>query len=73
MERFPVLDMILRCGTPGAIAASVLLAVLTGAVAWPPLGWLGIVIALVVGALVFVVAKSYVELVTLITEMLVPR
>ncbi len=73
MERFPILDLILRFGTPAAALLAVAGGGLTFAWAWALIGWLAIAAALVVAGLIFIIGKSYVELVTLITEMLVPR
>jgi hypothetical protein len=73
MERFPVLDLILRFGNPAAVVLALAGGALTLIVTWALIGWFAILAAAVVAGLIFVVAKSYVELVTLITEMLVPR
>lgn len=73
MERFPILDLILRFGTPAGIILALASGALTLLWAWTLIGWVAVLPALVVGGLIFIVAKSYVELVTLITEMLVPR
>jgi hypothetical protein len=73
MERYPVLDLILRYGKIGSLAAAILAAALVAGLGWAALGWIAIVLALIVGAVVFILAKSYVEIVTIITEMLVPR
>jgi hypothetical protein len=73
MERYPILDMILRFGTPAAIVLSILGGMLVFALTWALLGWFALAAAVVVAGLIFIVAKSYVELITLITEMLVPR
>lgn len=73
MERYPVLNFILRYGKVASVAAAILAAVAIAGLGWQVLGWLAIVLAIVAGAVVFVLAKSYVEIVTIITEMLVPR
>lgn len=73
MERFPVLDLILRFGTPASVVLAAGGGVLTLICAWALIGWLAILAAALVAGLIFIVGKSYVELVTLITEMLVPR
>lgn len=73
MERYPVLNFILRYGKVASVAAAILAAVAIAGLGWQALGWLAIVLAIVAGAVVFVLAKSYVEIVTIITEMLVPR
>lgn len=73
MERYPVLALILRFGTIGAATLALVGGLLVTALAWTAFGWIAIPLALFIAALVFVIAKSYVEIVTIITEMLVPR
>ena len=73
MERFPVLDLILRFGTAGAVVLGFAVGLLAIVLSWGALGWIAVALGLVAGGLVFLIGKSYVELVTLITEMLVPR
>lgn len=73
MERFPILDLILRFGTPASVILALAGSALTFCMVWPFVGWFGLLAAFVAGGLIFIVGKSYVELVTLITEMLVPR
>jgi len=73
MERHPVLALILRFGGPGSglLALAVALAVI--ATFHGALGMLSIVIGIVAGGIVWLLARSYVELVTIVAEMLVPR
>jgi hypothetical protein len=73
MERYPVLNFILRYGKTASIAAALLAALVVAGLAWPALGWIAIGLAVIAGLVVFVLAKSYVEIVTIITDMLVPR
>jgi uncharacterized membrane protein len=73
MERFPALDLVLRFGAVGSLVVSIAAAAVIIVVAWPSLGWLAAVVAVAAGALLFLVCKSFVEIVTIITEMLVPR
>ena len=73
MERFPILDLILRFGAPAAWLLAIGGGALTFIGVWTLIGWLALAPAIIVAGLIFIVAKSYVELVTLITEMLVPR
>ncbi|HZQ59943.1 MAG TPA: hypothetical protein VFC24_01265 [Casimicrobiaceae bacterium] len=73
MERFPILDLILRYGTPASVVLGVIGAALVLLLAWTALAWIALPLALFAGGLVFVLGKSYVEIVTIVTEMLVPR
>jgi hypothetical protein len=73
MEQYPVLNLITRHGLVAAIAMAVFAGILSLWLLYGPLGWLAAIIALLIGGVAFVIAKSYVELVVLITEMLVPR
>lgn len=73
MENYPVLSLVVRFGTPAAIGLGLLSAAIVLALLLGPFGWLAAPVALIVGAVVSALAKSYVELVVLITEMLVPR
>lgn len=73
MERFPALDLVLRFGAVGSLVLSIALAAIIGLTAWPSYGWIAVAAGLVVGALSLLVCKCFVELVTIITEMLVPR
>ena len=73
MERFPVLDLILRYGTAASVVLGVIGAALVLFLAWNALAWIAVPLAILIGGLVFVLGKSYVEIVTIVTEMLVPR
>ena len=73
MERYPVLGFITRHGRVLAWVVGVLAALLTFMLLHGPFGMLAALAALVVGAMAFALAKSYVELVTLVCDMLVPR
>jgi hypothetical protein len=73
MQKYPVLALILRFGGVGAIALAVICGLLIVALGWAALGWFAIVLAILGAGLVFLIAKSYVEIVTIITEMLVPQ
>jgi hypothetical protein len=73
MERYPVLALVLRHGTTGAAALGVLVALLVGGLTYATLSWLGPLVGILLGAVVYVLGKSYVEIVTIITEMLVPH
>lgn len=73
MERFPVLTLMLRIGTKGAGLIGVAIGALLLLALWPTLGWSALLIAVPIGLLLAVVAMSYIELIKLITEMLLPQ
>jgi hypothetical protein len=73
MDKYPVLAFIVRYGTPVAIALAVVAAALTLWIGFPLIGWASIIVAVVAGGVLLLVALSYVELVRLITEMLLPQ
>lgn len=73
MEKYPVLDLIVRFGRVAAGCLAVLCGVLIGIGLYPALGWLTPLAGAAAAGLVFVAARSYVEMVTIVTEMLVPR
>ena len=73
MEKYPVLGFIVRWG--GACAAA--LALIAGAAAavalFPAWGPAALVAGVVAGGVVFGLARSYVELVRLIVDLLLPQ
>ena len=73
MERFPMLAFVLRFGTVCVTLLALVTAALIVFLAWPTIGWIAGPIATLVAAVIFVAGKSCVELVTIVTEMLVPR
>lgn len=73
MNKYPVLAFIVKYGTPAAAAAAVVAFLLIAWLAWPFAGVVAVLVALFVAAILFVIAKSYVELVTIITDMLLPQ
>ena len=73
MERFPMLAFVLRFGTVATTLLALISAALIVLLAWPALGWTAGVVAVLVAAVIFVAGKSFVELVVIVTEMLVPR
>jgi hypothetical protein len=73
MDKYPVLAFIVRYGTPAAIALAVVAAALTLWIGFPLIGWASIIVAAAAGGVLLLVALSYVELVRLITEMLLPQ
>jgi hypothetical protein len=73
MEKFPVLRLITKYGPAGSMALGALVAVFVLVLAWPAWGAAGLIPAAVLALLAYVVGKSYVELVVLITDMLMPQ
>ena len=69
MERFPALRLILKLGRVGPAVVAVAVAALFVALTWGAFGWLAAVLALPVLGFVYFLAKSYVEIVQIITEM----
>jgi hypothetical protein len=70
--RYPALKFVMAYGT--ATVAIVALAILfaTFFLALPAFGWPAVPLGCAVAALLFIFGKSYVELVKIITEMMVP-
>jgi len=74
MERYPTLRLIASGGTAGSVVLAALIALLVAWLCFPLVGcWGALAVGVVTGALVFVLALSYVELVRLIIEMLLPQ
>jgi hypothetical protein len=73
MERYPTLDFLIRHG--GAIAiAAILIGVGGGLWAAVTLGNLGLAVSCLLGGVVgYGLIRSYVELIILVTDMLVPK
>ncbi|MGE0231069.1 MAG: hypothetical protein AB7O39_05430 [Flavobacteriaceae bacterium] len=69
MDRFPALRLILRCGRAGAALLAVLVTALAIVVAWGFIGWWALLAAPFVLIFSYYMAKSYVEIVQIITEM----
>jgi hypothetical protein len=64
---------IVRHGRAGALAAALFAAIMVAWLAWPVFGLVAPIIGVIAGTILLVLAPSYVELVWLITEMLLPR
>ena len=73
MDRYPVLAGIVRFGTIGSALLALFAAAMIVVINWASLGALAVLIAAVTGGVIFIVGRSYVEIVTILTEMLVPR
>ena len=69
MDRFPILRLIIRYGRTGAMMMSLALAVLVTALCWGSLGWLAVLAFPPVLAVSYVLLKSYVEIVQIVSEM----
>jgi hypothetical protein len=69
MERFPALRLILRFGRAGAGAVALIATTLAAAGTWRAFGWPSLIEAPFVFVFVYFLAKSYVEIVQIITEM----
>lgn len=73
MDNYPTLRLIKRHGRLGAIVISLAAGCLIALLAWTSIGMWALLGALVGGSLTFVIVASYVELVMLILEMLLPQ
>lgn len=68
-DGFYAIRLVLRWGTRGAVAATVVIAALLLALLWPSWGVWSLVFALPASALVFIGLRSYVELVAITFSM----
>lgn len=62
--------LIRRHGGVGTALVALLIAASAGAILWPSVGILSVPVAVAIGALAFLVLRSYVELVSLVFERL---
>lgn len=72
-SRFPMLENVVRHGGLAANILSPLAALVLIGLCWTLLGWLSLPLGAVVGGVIYVLIRSFVEIVTLITEMLMPK
>jgi fumarate reductase flavoprotein subunit len=72
LAAYPALRAVLRYGRIAAPALGLAVALLCGWLLWPALGLLALPVAALGGAVAATLALSYVELVRLITELLLP-
>jgi hypothetical protein len=73
VNRYPVVDLLVARGPAIAIAVAALplvAAIIAVAVGQP---WWLLIVAIVVGAVLYLLMKSYVEVVTIIADMLLPK
>lgn len=73
MNDYPILRLIVRFGTAGSAVLGAVVFAAIGYLGYPALGALAIVLGALVGIVLFILGKSYAELVRIITEMLLPR
>ena len=73
MERFPALDLIVKFGALGAAMLALGCGAFVSALLWPLWGAGALAVGVGLGAIAYLLAKSFVELVIILTEMLVPR
>ncbi|NMF96418.1 hypothetical protein GPA27_03285 [Aromatoleum toluolicum] len=69
LDSFFAIRLILRYGTAAAVVLAVLCAVGGAFLFWPIIGWFAAPAALFAGGLTFLLCKSYVELVTIVFQM----
>lgn len=73
LARFPVLNTVVRHGKAIGLLAGTAIAAIVVALGWNALSWMVIPIALVLAVIAFVVVLGVAELVTLVTEFLMPE
>jgi hypothetical protein len=73
VENYPALNFIARHGTKAAIGLGIVAFGIVVALALPSWGWIAAPAGALCGAFTFFLCKSYVELVRLICDMLMPR
>lgn len=69
-DQYFAIRLIRRFGSRGAGVIAVVITIAAFALLWPPTGWLALPIAAAIGTLTFILARSYVELVSLVFEKL---
>lgn len=69
MERFPALRLILKLGRAGAALVAAVATALSVWLAWGSFGWGAMALVVPVLPFSYFLAKSYVEIVQIITEM----
>ncbi|HSV77976.1 MAG TPA: FAD-binding protein, partial [Ramlibacter sp.] len=73
LARFPILRALVRHGKPGGAVLAVVIGLLVTALGWGVMGWWAIPLAVAVAAGVLVVVLGCVEMVTMVTELLMPQ
>lgn len=73
MEKFPFLHLVVRFGRAGSLGAAIVAFALAVWLTWTAAGAGAILLGGIAGVFIFVVLRVLVELVTLVTEMLLPH
>jgi hypothetical protein len=73
LARFPVLHALVRHGKKAAFLIATTEALLLAALGWEFFGWIGLLFAIMITALTLVIIIGCVEMVTLVTELLLPE
>jgi len=73
IPNYPVVNFLLRYGHRFAVAVALLPAIAGAYLGFSGWGWPIAAGGVVVGAILYVLAKSYVELVAIIADMLLPK
>lgn len=73
LARFPILYALVRYGKSGGAVLAVMIGLLVVSLGWNAMGWFAIPLAAAVAALVLVVILGCVEMVTMVTELLMPE
>ncbi len=68
-DKFFAIRLILRHGELGAILIAVISVVIAIGLLWSVIGWFSLPAGLLIGGLVFLLAKSYVEIVGIVFQM----
>ncbi len=68
-DRYFAIRLILRYGTAGAVVLAVGLFVGAAMLLWPALSWGALVPATLLGAILFLLGRSYVEIVSIVFSM----
>ena len=68
-DGFIAIRLILRYGTLGAVVTALLVSLCALMFLWSTMGWFSIGVALAVGGLALLIAKSYVEIVSIVFQM----
>jgi hypothetical protein len=69
-DSFFALRLIIRHGGLASVVFGVAACLISGFLFWGSIGWFAIIPALIIGALIFILCKSYVELVNVVFHML---
>jgi hypothetical protein len=73
MPKYPFIDFLLRHGNAFAIVVALLPVAAGLYLAYVGLGWICAAGGIIVGGILYVIARSYVEIVAVIADMLLPK